>query len=33
MSLSVTPVGFGAALLAGLVLAIIGHPEPVWSKK
>jgi hypothetical protein len=28
MSLSVTPVGFGAALLAGLVLAIIGHPEP-----
>ena len=28
MSLSVTPVGFGAALVAGLVLAIIGHPEP-----
>jgi hypothetical protein len=28
MSLSAAPVGFGAALLAGLVLAIIGHPEP-----
>jgi hypothetical protein len=28
MGLSVTPVGFGAALVAGLVLAIIGHPEP-----
>jgi hypothetical protein len=28
MGLSVTPVGFGAALLAGVVLAIIGHPEP-----
>jgi hypothetical protein len=28
MSLSFAPVGFGAALLAGLVLTIIGHPEP-----
>ena len=28
MNLSVTQVGFGGALLAGLVLAIIGHPEP-----
>jgi hypothetical protein len=27
MSLSFGPVGFGAALLAGLVLAIIGHPD------
>ena len=28
MNLSFGPVGFGAALLAGLLLAIIGHPEP-----
>jgi hypothetical protein len=28
MNLSITAVGFGAALMAGLVLAIIGHPEP-----
>jgi hypothetical protein len=28
MKLSFTPVGIGAALVAGLVLAIIGHPAP-----
>ena len=28
MSLNVTQVGFGAAILAGLILAFIGHPEP-----
>jgi hypothetical protein len=28
MRLSFTSAGFGAAVLAGLVLAIIGHPEP-----
>jgi hypothetical protein len=28
MNLSFAPVGIGAALVAGLVLAIIGHPEP-----
>jgi hypothetical protein len=27
MNLSFGPVGFGAALLAGVVLAIIGHPD------
>ena len=28
MRISVMQVGFGAAVLAGLVLAFIGHPEP-----
>lgn len=28
MSLNFASVGFGAAVLAGLVLAIIGHPAP-----
>ena len=28
MALNVTQVGFGAAALAGLILAFIGHPEP-----
>jgi hypothetical protein len=31
MSLSVAQVGFGAAVWAGLLLAIIGHPEPTAS--
>ena len=28
MKLSVMHVGFGGAILAGLILAFIGHPEP-----
>jgi hypothetical protein len=28
MGLSITPIGFGAAIVAGLVLAIIGHRLP-----
>lgn len=28
MTLNATQVGFGAAVLAGLILAIIGHPGP-----
>lgn len=28
MTMNVTQVGFGAAILAGLVLALIGHPQP-----
>ena len=28
MKLSVMHVGFGGAVLAGLILAFIGHPEP-----
>jgi hypothetical protein len=28
MNVNFAPVGFGCALLAGLVLAIIGHPSP-----
>ncbi len=31
MSLSIAHVGFGAAVWAGLLLAIIGHPEPPAS--
>jgi hypothetical protein len=28
MAINVTQVGFGAAVLAGLILAFIGHPQP-----
>lgn len=28
MTINVTQVGFGTAILAGLVLALIGHPKP-----
>jgi hypothetical protein len=31
MKLSVMHVGFGGAVLAGLILAFIGHPEPTTS--
>ena len=31
MKLSVMHVGFGGAVLAGLILAYIGHPEPTTS--
>lgn len=31
MKLSVMHVGFGGAVLAGLILAFIGHPEPTAS--
>ena len=31
MKLNVGHVGFGTAILAGLILAIIGHPEPTMS--
>lgn len=28
MTINATQVGFGAAIVAGLVLALIGHPQP-----